>query len=224
MRPCATGESFSADTSVATSSSATAISDLKPGDQVMAYDPRTGETAPHTVTAVMVHTDPATENLVTDKGSIETTPNHPFFTTDRGWVQAGSLKVGEKVRTESGGSATVVSFTVDQHPASMWDLTVDTAHSFFVGSGAVLVHNCINVSELQPTQTVLNNLASRPYINSPSTIQDIVDGGTPIPDPGGVPGALRWDVPGFYNGSDGTWQLVIDPATNRILHFLFVRS
>jgi hypothetical protein len=24
----------------------------------------------------------------------------------------------------------------------MWDLTVDTAHSFFVGSGAVLVHNC----------------------------------------------------------------------------------
>jgi hypothetical protein len=49
MRPCATGESFSADTSVATSSSATAISDLKPGDQVMAYDPRTGETAPHTV-------------------------------------------------------------------------------------------------------------------------------------------------------------------------------
>jgi hypothetical protein len=89
----------------------------------------------------MVHTDPATENLVTDKGTIETTPNHPFFTTDRGWVQAGSLKVGEKVRTESGGSATVVSFTVDQHPASMWDLTVDTAHSFFVGSGAVLVHN-----------------------------------------------------------------------------------
>jgi hypothetical protein len=91
----------------------------------------------------MVHTDPATENLATDKGTIETTPNHPFFTTDRGWVQAGSLKVGEKVRTESGGSATVVSFTVDQHPASMWDLTVDTAHSFFVGSGAVLVHNCI---------------------------------------------------------------------------------
>jgi hypothetical protein len=95
----------------------------------------------------MVHTDPATENLVTDKGSIETTPNHPFFTTDRGWVQAGSLKVGEKVRTESGGSATVVSFTVDQHPASMWDLTVDTAHSFFVGSGAVLVHNCWDGSE-----------------------------------------------------------------------------
>jgi hypothetical protein len=24
----------------------------------------------------------------------------------------------------------------------MWDLTVDGAHSFFVGQGAVLVHNC----------------------------------------------------------------------------------
>jgi hypothetical protein len=24
----------------------------------------------------------------------------------------------------------------------MWDLTVDAAHSFFVGAGGVLVHNC----------------------------------------------------------------------------------
>jgi hypothetical protein len=135
------GESFSPDTTVATPSSETPIADLKPGDQVMAYDPKTGETKAHTVTAVMVHTDPATEQLQTDAGSIETTPNHPFFTTDRGWVEAGSLRVGEKVRTESGGSATVVGFSVDDHPSSMWDLTVDTAHSFFVGSGQVLVHN-----------------------------------------------------------------------------------
>jgi hypothetical protein len=46
-------------------------------------------------------------------------------------------------------------------------------------------------------------------------------GGKPIPDPQGVAGALRWDVPGGFNGSNGTWQLVVDPKTNTILHFMF---
>jgi Pretoxin HINT domain len=136
------GCSFRADTAVVTTAGAVAIAGLKVGDTVAAYDPRTGETGPHTVSAVMVNTDPVVEHLALDSGSIETTPNHPFFTADRGWVLAGDLLVGEQIRTESGQDATVVSFTLDATPASMWDLTVDGAHSFFVGSGAVLVHNC----------------------------------------------------------------------------------
>lgn len=43
-----------------------------------------------------------------------------------------------------------------------------------------------------------------------------------VPDPQGVANALRWDVPGFYDASEGTWQLVMDMATNTILHFNFV--
>jgi hypothetical protein len=81
------------------------------------------------------------EHLVTSAGAIETTPNHPFFTTDRSWVEAGSLLPGEHLRTDSGTDAVVVSFTTEATPQAMWDLTVDTAHSFFVGSGGVLVHN-----------------------------------------------------------------------------------
>jgi RHS repeat-associated protein len=134
--------SFAPTTVVATATGSVAIAALKVGDTVMAYDPKTGETGPHPVTDVMTNLDPGTEHLATDTGSIDTTPNHPFFTTDRGWVLAGSLKVGEQIRTESGSPVTVVGFTVDQHPTSMWDLTVDGAHSFFVGNGALLVHNC----------------------------------------------------------------------------------
>jgi RHS repeat-associated protein len=134
--------SFTQDTVVATSAASVAIASIRVGDTIEAYDPKTGETGPHIVTAVMAHTDPAIEHLATDTGTIDTTPNHPFFTTDRGWVEAGSLRVGEKVRTETGGSATVTGFTIEAAPTTMWDLTVDGAHSFFVGQGAVLVHNC----------------------------------------------------------------------------------
>jgi hypothetical protein len=65
---------------------------------------------------------------------------------------------------------------------------------------------------------------ARPYMN-PSIrtrlIQDIMDAREPIPDPQGVPGALRWDVEGSINGSRGVWELVIDTKTNTVLHFLF---
>lgn len=54
------------------------------------------------------------------------------------------------------------------------------------------------------TQTVENNLGSRPYLNSPLTIQEIQSTGLGVPDPGGLPGALRYDVPGSFNGSNGT--------------------
>jgi RHS repeat-associated protein len=150
---CVVRHSFSPDTAVETPDSSRAIAGLKIGDTVEAYDPRTGVTGPHLVTAVMVHTDPVVEHLATDAGPIETTPNHPFFTTDRGWVEAGQLRVGEQIRTDSATPATVSGFTTEATPSSMWDLTVADAHSFFVGAGAVLVHNC------SPSQTLSKNIS-----------------------------------------------------------------
>jgi hypothetical protein len=64
---------------------------------------------------------------------------------------------------------------------------------------------------------------ARPYLSSPHTIENIMKGGKPIADPGGISGALRWDVPGTFRGSQGIWQLVAHPETNMIYHFNFVR-
>jgi hypothetical protein len=141
LKSCARGHSFSADTAVATAGGETPIGAVEVGDSVLAYDPETGETASHTVTAVMVHTDPIVEHLSTDVGSIETTPNHRFFSSTRGWVEAGDLRPGERIRTANGTDALVIGFTLDATPSDMYDLTVESAHSFFVGSGGLLVHN-----------------------------------------------------------------------------------
>jgi hypothetical protein len=48
-----------------------------------------------------------------------------------------------------------------------------------------------------------------------------MEAGSPIPDPGGLPGGLRWDVTGTFNGRQGAWELVIDTETNTVVHFLF---
>jgi RHS repeat-associated protein len=55
--------SFSPETLVSTTTGLVAIASLSVGDLVLAYDPADGSTGPRTVTAVMVHTDVATESL-----------------------------------------------------------------------------------------------------------------------------------------------------------------
>jgi len=82
-----------------------------------------------------------------------------------------------------------------------------------VGSGSVAV------GDFRLTDTVANHLddvvkrgpfkgkRARPFLNSPHTIREIMAGGKGVPDPGGFTGAPRWDVPGTFRGSSGTWQL-----------------
>jgi len=61
---------------------------------------------------------------------------------------------------------------------------------------------------------------ARPFLNSPLTAREIMAAGKGVADPGGVAGALRWDVPGTFRGAQGTWELVV--KDDLILHFNFV--
>lgn len=99
----------------------------------------------------------------------------------------------------------------------------------FLGMGAVsnAARHGINVERLELTDKVAGHAAQRAYVNSRSLAKEIIEAAPPRADPGGVAGALRWDVPGtlwrpgMREPSRGVYELVIDPGTNRILHFLF---
>jgi RHS repeat-associated protein len=133
--------SFSADTPVATDGGERPIGDLQVGDHVLAYDEAAGTTSTYTVTAVLVHTDPAIERLTVDGEQLKTTPEHPFFTKERGWVAAGTLWNGAHLRKADGGYGLVEDIKVLQQPQVMYNLTVARAHTFFVGQQRWLVHN-----------------------------------------------------------------------------------
>jgi uncharacterized protein YukE len=107
----------------------------------------------------------------------------------------------------------------------------------FVGAGRA-GQVAMDARDLQYTRTVANHALdivkrgpnvgelARPYLSSPGRnllINEIMRGGKPFADPGGVEGALRWEVAGFLRGSPGTWELVVDPARKLILHLNFVR-
>ena len=141
---CGVGpNSFRADTPVEIDAKGdtVAISALKVGDHVLAYNPSDGSTGIFTVTAVLVHTDPTLIDLTISGETIETTPQHPFYVEGKGWVNAGELHQGDHIRRADGTFGTVEAVKVVEHSQTMYNLTVATAHTFFVGEEHWLVHN-----------------------------------------------------------------------------------
>ncbi|MCG3212639.1 MAG: hypothetical protein FOGNACKC_06309 [Anaerolineae bacterium] len=135
--PC----SFSSDTLVTTSDGKQAISTLEVGDIVLAYDKLTDNTGYYTVTAVLKHDDPVEVYLTIDGDKIETTPEHPFFAQEYGWVPAGKLWVGAYVQNAQGNYGTVQAIALVRHTQLMYNLTVAGTHTFFVGDQQWLIHN-----------------------------------------------------------------------------------
>ena len=134
--------SFRPDTPVATPRGHVPIGALAVGDRVKGYDESRGTTGSYRVTKVHVHRDEETGTVVVDGESIETTPKHPFFTLESGWVDAADLWPGAHLLEADGELGTVESVEFSVAPAVMYNLTVERAHTFFVGSGEWLVHNC----------------------------------------------------------------------------------
>ena len=119
--------SFSGATLVATDSGEMPIGSLHAGGHVLAWNQGTNTTGKYEVTAVLVHLDPATGELTVDSETIETTPEHPFYTEEYGWLAAGNLVRGEHIYRADGRWGLVDRQSQERWPQVMYNLTVETA-------------------------------------------------------------------------------------------------
>lgn len=133
--------SFSAATLVRTADGQVPIADLEPGDEVLARDEVSGTTDTYPITAIWSHPDAVTGTVEIDGEPIAVTPEHPFRTTERGWVTADDLQPGDHVVSLTGSAGIVGAISWNRGPDTMWNLTVATAHTYSVGVGRWLVHN-----------------------------------------------------------------------------------
>jgi RHS repeat-associated protein len=133
--------SFAGATMVTTARGKVPISEIEPGDEVLATVEATGETGLYPVTAVWSHDDDVTGTVEVDGEVVEVTPDHPFMTVDRGWVEAAALVPGDHITSVTGQPGVVGGLRWDGGGAEMWNITVDTAHTYTVGDGEWLVHN-----------------------------------------------------------------------------------
>jgi hypothetical protein len=122
-----------------------AIDTITTDDRLLATDPQTGETRPEPVTDTFSHrADQLVAITFADGGRVLTTPGHRMYVTGHGWTIVSELAAGDRLRTPDGKTDIVAGLRTLTAPQTVWDLTVDDLHTFYVLAGAkpVLVHNC----------------------------------------------------------------------------------
>jgi len=74
------------------------------------------------------------------------------------WIEAGALQIGDAVVSAYGDFGTVDAVVSTDGTAEVYNLTVDEAHTYFVGDGAWLVHNSCPMPYTQKDMERYNQL------------------------------------------------------------------
>ncbi|WP_118779385.1 polymorphic toxin MafB class 1 [Neisseria lactamica] len=142
--------SFHGSTLVKTADGYKAIAHIQTGEYVFAKDEASGKTGYKPVTARYGNPYQETVYIEVSDGignsqTLISNRIHPFYSQGK-WIQAGRLKKGDTLLSESGAKQTVQNITLKQQPLKAYNLTVADWHTYFVkGDKAetegVWVHN-----------------------------------------------------------------------------------
>ena len=144
----ANGACFVAGTAVLTSEGLHAIENLKIGDMVWAENPETGEKALKEVVQTFVRETDELVHIMVEGEQIITTPEHPFYVPQKGWMGAAQLRAGDILVLSNGKYVTVekVQHELLESPVKVYNFEVADFHTYYVGELSVLVHNACKVS------------------------------------------------------------------------------
>jgi hypothetical protein len=73
---------------------------------------------------------------------VHTNQKHPFLTTEHGFLPVGQIKVGMHVVRADGRIGVITRWTIVPGVKMMYNLEVAQDHTFTVGDGQWVVHNC----------------------------------------------------------------------------------
>lgn len=113
-----------------------AIETVKPGDRIASFDsPQTKKILSKKVTAVSKQEDIGTIIINT---TLSVTPDHYLF-VNNGWMQAGSVQVGDDLMDADGNPVLVTSVEWVLGKTSVYNLEIEGTHTYFVSG--LYVHN-----------------------------------------------------------------------------------
>lgn len=81
--------------------------------------------------------------MVINGEEIVTTETHPFYVNNRGFVNAGELKVDNELLDSNGSILLVKNYEIEltDEPTTVYNFQVEDFHTYYVGENGVLVHN-----------------------------------------------------------------------------------
>ncbi len=136
---------FVAGTLVLTEHGPKPIEEVQQGELVWAFNVETGNLALSPVLQTFVRERIRTLDVVVrladgTEETLRTTEEHPFW-TERGWSPAGALKQSDWLQSHNSVGVRVEEVALSNELETVFNLEVDGAHTYFVGSTGVLVHN-----------------------------------------------------------------------------------
>jgi hypothetical protein len=132
-----------AGTVVITVAGKKAIEYIREGDLVLSEDPDTGDITYKKVLETYINETSELIHLNIDGEEIVTTPAHPFYVKEKGFILAGDLLEGS-ILVDSEGNELHLKIKRWEHlqsPVPVYNFAVEDFHTYFVGDNEVLVHN-----------------------------------------------------------------------------------
>lgn len=141
VKPIKACNFFTAGTKVQTDEGEKNIEDIQVGDMVLSKDDTRGEVAYKEVTATFNHEKEEIYKIQVDDHVIESTYNHPFWMDEKGWTFVKDLKVGDLLVQNDGNTLKIESIELLHKHVTVYNMTVDEFHTYFVSDLGIWVHN-----------------------------------------------------------------------------------
>lgn len=134
---------FVAGTLILTAAGYVAIEKIRVGDKVVSTDPDTMEVAEKTVLETYIRETNEVVHLTINGETITSTPDHPFYVQEAGFVGAGDLYIGDKLLDAEGNTLLVeeMKFENLDEPVKVYNFQVEDSHTYHAGNDNILVHN-----------------------------------------------------------------------------------
>ena len=133
---------FSAQTKVHTETGLVEMQYIQPGTNVYSYNERTREIELNQVKQVFKSTSYRRINIGLSNGEIiETTKEHPFYTTEGFYKEAKSLSESDTLLVFNSNQITIESMSSIDGPEQVFNIEVANNHNYYAGNAGALVHN-----------------------------------------------------------------------------------
>ena len=137
--------SFDGNTLIATSKGLKTIRDIQIGDKVWAYNENNKTTSLQEVVNLIQGTGLKQLTAITleNNETIIATNNHPIYSVmDNNWTDARNLGVNDILLNIKENNISIKYIQRYSKETTVYNLTVDNDHTYFVGNSGVLGHNC----------------------------------------------------------------------------------
>jgi hypothetical protein len=117
------------------------IEQLSVGDLVLAKNEITGEQAFKPVEVVYENQVEEVIAITVGGTEIVTTPLHPFWVKEKGWVNAGELMIGDEFELSNKSLLAVERVDWRQESTAVYNISVNEFHTFYATNLGILTHN-----------------------------------------------------------------------------------